>query len=136
MDEGSDYSLWYYKFQEKTKKILDIWTKSATFPPTVLTSLEDVLKGDDAPGAYLVSISCSLSISCNPNYALLESERNGECLICFVLVPAPVLDAVIEPVMPSAFQQAALIPPETSTNPASQAASVQAALLALLSQAA
>lgn len=131
MDEGSDYSLWYYKFQEKTKKILDIWTKSATFPPAVLTRLENVLKGDDAPGAYLVSISCSLSISCNPNYALLESERNGECLICFVLVPAPVLDAV----MHSASPQAALNPPETPTNPASQAASVQAALLALLSQA-
>ena len=65
----------------------------------------------------------------------LESERNGECLICFVLVPAPVLDAVIEPVMHSASQQAALNPPETPTNPASQAASVQAALLALLSQA-
>ncbi len=53
MDEGSDYSLWYYTFQEKTKKILDIWTKSATFPPPVLTRLENVLKGDDAPGAYL-----------------------------------------------------------------------------------
>lgn len=95
MDEGSDYSLWYYKFQEKTKKILDIWTKSATFPPAVLTRLENVLKGDDAP------------------------------------VPAPVLDAVIH----SASPQAALNPPETPTNPASQAASVQAALLALLSQA-
>ena len=137
MDEGSDYSLWYYKFQEKAKKILDIWTKSATFPPAVLTRLENVLKGDDAPGAYLVSISCSLSISplCNPNYALLESERNGECLICFVLVPAPVLDAVIEPVMHSAPPQAALNPPETPTNQTSQAASVHAALLALLSQA-
>jgi hypothetical protein len=76
-------------------------------------------------------VSLSISPLCNSNYALfLESERNGECLICFVLVPAPVLDAVIEPVM-----QVALNPPETPTTPASQAASVQAALLALLSQA-
>ncbi|KAH9004739.1 hypothetical protein EDB86DRAFT_3072215 [Lactarius hatsudake] len=110
--------------KEKAKKILDIWTKSATFPPAVLTRLENVLKGDDAPGAYLVSILCSLSISllCNPNYALLE-------------IPAPVLDAVIEPVMHSAPPQTALNPPETPTNPTSQAASVHAALLALLSQA-
>ncbi|KAI0305873.1 hypothetical protein B0F90DRAFT_1623813, partial [Multifurca ochricompacta] len=49
--------------KEKAKKILDIWTKSATFPAAVLRRLENVLKGDDAPGAYLVSISCSLSIS-------------------------------------------------------------------------
>ncbi|KAH9066694.1 hypothetical protein EDB87DRAFT_1587612 [Lactarius vividus] len=85
--------------KEKAKKILDIWTKSATFPPAVLTRLENVLKGDDAP------------------------------------VPAPVLDAVIEPVMHSAPSQAALNPPETPTNSTSQAASVHAALLALLSQA-
>ncbi|KAH9000328.1 hypothetical protein EDB92DRAFT_1830611 [Lactarius akahatsu] len=85
--------------KEKAKKILDIWTKSATFPPAVLTRLENVLKGDDAP------------------------------------VPAPVLDAVIEPVMHSAPPQTALNPPETPTNPTSQAASVHAALLALLSQA-
>ncbi|KAH9036435.1 hypothetical protein EDB84DRAFT_1437675 [Lactarius hengduanensis] len=69
------------------------------FPPAVLTRLENVLKGDDAP------------------------------------VPAPVLDAVIEPVMHSAPPQTALNPPETPTNPTSQAASVHAALLALLSQA-
>ena len=87
MDEGSNYLLLCYIFQEKAKKILDIWTKSTTFPPAVLTRLENVLKGDDATGAYLVSISCSLSISplCNPNYAFalrfLESERITECLI-------------------------------------------------------
>jgi hypothetical protein len=62
MNEGSDYLSWCYKFQEKAKKILDIWTKSTTFPPAVLTRLENVLKGDDAPGAYLVPILCSLSI--------------------------------------------------------------------------
>jgi hypothetical protein len=62
MNEGSDYLPWCYKFQEKAKKILDIWTKSTTFPPAVLTRLENVLKGDDAPGAYLVPILCSLSI--------------------------------------------------------------------------
>ena len=77
-----------------------------------------------------------------PNYAFalrfLESERNSECLICFVPVPAPVSNAVIEPVMPSAPPQAALSLPantETPADPASQAASVQATLLALLSQA-
>jgi hypothetical protein len=78
-----------------------------------------------------------------PNYAFalrfLESERNGECLICFVLVPAPILsDAVMEPVIRPAPPQAALNLPasaETPTDPASQAASVQATLLALLSQA-
>ena len=62
MNESSDYLSWCYKFQEKAKKILDIWTKSTTFPPAVLTRLENVLKGDDAPGAYLVQILCSLSI--------------------------------------------------------------------------
>lgn len=65
--------------------------------------------------------------------------RNGECLICFVLVLAPLLsDAVTEPVTHSAPPQAALNLPasaETATDPASQAASVQATLLALLSQA-
>ncbi|KAI0255903.1 hypothetical protein BJV78DRAFT_1174366 [Lactifluus subvellereus] len=87
--------------KEKAKKILDIWTKSTTFPPAVLTRLENVLKGDDAT------------------------------------VPAPVSDAVIEPVRRSAPPQAALNLPvsaETPTDPANQASSVQAALLALLSQ--
>jgi hypothetical protein len=115
----------------------------------VLTRLENVLKGDDAaPGAYLVSILCSLStpLLCNPKlllslYAFWKSERNGECLICFVLVPAPILsDAVMEPVIRPAPPQAALNLPasaETPVDPASQAASVQAQamLLALLSQA-
>jgi hypothetical protein len=55
---------------------------------------------------------------------------------CFVLVPAPVSDAVIEPVRRSAPPQALNLPTsaETPTDPASQASSVQAALLALLSQ--
>jgi hypothetical protein len=56
---------------------------------------------------------------------------------CFVPVSAPVSDAVIEPLVRSAPLQAALNLPagvETPTDPASQAVSVQAALLALLSQ--
>jgi hypothetical protein len=69
----------------------------------------------------------------------LESERNSECLICFVLVPAPLSDAVIEPVIRSAPPQATLNLPtnvETHADPASQAAAAQAMLLAaLLSQA-
>ncbi|KAH9995559.1 hypothetical protein BJV77DRAFT_1093876 [Russula vinacea] len=58
--------------KEKAKKILDIWIKSTTFPPAVLTRLENVLKGDDAPGAYLVPIPCSLSIPllCNPKLCI------------------------------------------------------------------
>ena len=73
-----------------------------------------------------------------PNYCFRftlfgESERNGECLICFVLVPAPLLsDAVMEPVIRPAPLQANA---ETPADAASQAASVQATLLALLSQA-
>jgi hypothetical protein len=59
---------------------------------------------------------------------------------CFVLVPAPLLsDAVMEPVIHPAPPQVALNLPAsaetTPTDPASQAASVQATLLALLSQA-
>jgi hypothetical protein len=58
---------------------------------------------------------------------------------CFVLVPAPLLsDAVMEPVIRPALPQVALNLPasaETTADPASQAASVQATLLALLSQA-
>ncbi|KAH9967246.1 hypothetical protein BC827DRAFT_1172499 [Russula dissimulans] len=89
--------------KEKSKKILDIWTKSTTFPPAVLTRLGNVLKGDDAPA-----------------------------------VPAPVSNAVIEPVMRPAPPQAAPGLPanaETHADPASQTASVQATLLALLTQA-
>jgi hypothetical protein len=55
-----------------------------------------------------------------------------------VLVPAPLSDAVIEPVIRSAPPQAALNLPanaEKPADPASQAASVHATLLALLSQA-
>ena len=110
----------------------------------MVTRLENVLKGDDAaPGAYLVSIPCSLSTPLPfyaiPNYAFalrfLESERNGECLICFVLVPAPLLsDAVMEPVIRPAPPQVPASA-ETPPDPVSQAASVQATLLALLSQA-
>jgi hypothetical protein len=59
--------------------------------------------------------------------------------IRFVLVPAPVSDAVIEPVTHSAPPQAALsLPANAETpaaDPASQAMSVQATLLALLSKA-
>jgi len=54
------------------------------------------------------------------------------------LVPAPVSNAVIEPVMHTAPPQAALGLPanaETHADPAGQAASVQATLLALLTQA-
>jgi protein NRD1 len=65
----------------------------------VLTRLENVLKGDDAP------------------------------------VPAPLSDAVIEPVIRSAPPQAALNLPANAETPADPAASVQATLLALLSQA-
>ena len=63
--------------------------------------------------------------------------RNNECLICFVLVPAPLLsDAVMEPVTRPAPPQVNLpVSAETPADPASQAASVQATLLALLSQA-
>ena len=73
-------------------------------------------------------------------YAFWKVRGNVECLIRFVLVPAPVSDAVIEPVTRSAPPQAALSLPalanaETASDPASQAASVQATLLALLSQA-
>jgi protein NRD1 len=132
------------RFQEKAKKILDIWTKSTTFPPAVLTRLENVLKGDDAPGTYHVpnfmfakySPFCAIP-NCAFALRFLESEKICECLICFVLVPAP---AVIEPVMPSALPQAALSPAANAemqmpTDAASQAASVKATLLALLSQA-
>ena len=104
-----------------------------------------MLKGDDAPGAYLVPISMFAKyfpLCAIPNYAFalrfLESERKCECLIRFVLVPAPVSDAVIEPVTRSAPPQVALSLPanvETPADPASQAVSVQATLLALLSQA-
>jgi hypothetical protein len=56
---------------------------------------------------------------------------------CFVPVTAPVSDAVIEPLVRSAPLQAALNLPasvETPPDPAGQAAAVQAALLALLTQ--
>ncbi|KAI0272501.1 hypothetical protein BC834DRAFT_349866 [Gloeopeniophorella convolvens] len=92
--------------KEKTKKILDIWGRSNTFSQAVLTRLENVLKGDDTT------------------------------------VPIPVSDAVNEPVIHStpAPPQAAANPPtptgtlESPTDPTG-AAAVQAALLALLSQA-
>ncbi|KAF8202289.1 hypothetical protein BJ912DRAFT_436157 [Pholiota molesta] len=37
--------------KEKTKKILDIWTKGNTFPPVILSQLADVLK-DTQKGTY------------------------------------------------------------------------------------
>lgn len=40
-----------FTFQEKTKKIYDIWVKGNTFPSAVLSQLAEVLKGP-AEGAY------------------------------------------------------------------------------------
>lgn len=43
--------------QEKTKKILDIWTKSNTFPANVLTRLSGQVRTAENPkGAYCVSL--------------------------------------------------------------------------------
>ncbi|KAI0317157.1 hypothetical protein OF83DRAFT_174914 [Amylostereum chailletii] len=47
--------------KEKSKKILDIWTKNRTFPAGVVKRLLSVVAGD--PGAYHVSICLSLSTS-------------------------------------------------------------------------
>lgn len=48
--------------QEKSKKILDIWTKSNTFPSPVLTRLRGLVK-DSEKGAYHSLHMSSLSIS-------------------------------------------------------------------------
>lgn len=52
----------YAFLQEKTRKILDIWTKNNTFPSSVLTRLGEFTKGSLQKGAYLDS-ACLLSTS-------------------------------------------------------------------------
>ncbi len=42
--------------QEKTKKILDIWVKSNTFPSAVLARLHKLVKGTAEKGAYHISL--------------------------------------------------------------------------------
>ncbi|KIJ55579.1 hypothetical protein M422DRAFT_151875, partial [Sphaerobolus stellatus SS14] len=41
--------------KEKTRKILDIWTKNNTFPPSVLNRLAELAKDAQKKGAYYVS---------------------------------------------------------------------------------
>ena len=56
--------------QEKSKKILDIWTKANTFPTAVLSRLKDLVK-DAEKGAYHKSYMSSLSIPlCSSNSSL------------------------------------------------------------------
>ena len=49
--------------QEKTRKILDIWTKNNTFPSSVLTRLAEVAKDPQQKGAYR-----------NPAFVLLSTS--------------------------------------------------------------
>jgi len=46
--------------KEKSQKILDIWAKANTFPPSVLTGLSNIMKGA-GKGAYHGLVLCSLS---------------------------------------------------------------------------
>jgi hypothetical protein len=53
------------RVQEKTKKILDIWTKTNALPPAMLKRLGDIAKGKaaDQKGAYhCPTVSWSLSM--------------------------------------------------------------------------
>lgn len=82
--------------QEKSKKILDIWTKSNTFPSAVLTRLRDMVK-EAEKGAYHNSHMCSLSI---PSARVIpaifariiaanELRKGTEILLGFALCQSP-----------------------------------------------
>ncbi|ETW78648.1 hypothetical protein HETIRDRAFT_49938, partial [Heterobasidion irregulare TC 32-1] len=94
--------------KEKSQKIVDIWAKSNTFSPTVLTRLTDVLK-DANKGAYHNSMSAS------ENPTMSSSSPAASTL----------------PVTGPAFP-----PINTPSTPPTVDPSIQSSLLALLTQAA
>ncbi|KAG6332378.1 hypothetical protein ID866_6710 [Astraeus odoratus] len=113
--------------QEKTKKVLDIWIKSNTFPSAVLTRLRDML-ADTPKGAYHDRNTYPLSISSARNS--LAKTRSG----CFPL------ETAVNPTPPG--QHVAAEAPAKSTTPplpppsAASNSDVQSTLLSLLGQAA
>ncbi|KAL5492593.1 hypothetical protein ACEPAI_4040 [Sanghuangporus weigelae] len=110
--------------KEKTKKVLDIWTKSNTFPADVVTRLGILSKAASEgsepglKGAYYVSYFMSLSIFPEPKR--VESA----------VAQTPVTDPRKQPTPPAIT---ATPPAASPTPPTAEAA--QAALLALLTSA-
>ncbi|KAL5531282.1 hypothetical protein ACEPAG_4159 [Sanghuangporus baumii] len=110
--------------KEKTKKVLDIWTKSNTFPADVVTRLGTLSKvaseGSESglKGAYYVSYFMSLSIFSEPKR--VEST----------VTPTPVTDPRKQPTPPAITTT----PPAASPTPPT-AEAAQAALFALLTSA-
>ncbi|KAL5536724.1 hypothetical protein ACEPAF_547 [Sanghuangporus sanghuang] len=110
--------------KEKTKKVLDIWTKSNTFPADVVTRLGTMGKtafegsGSGLKGAYYVSYFMSLSIFSEPKR--VESAA----------APTPVTDPRKQPTPPAITTT----PPAASPTPPT-AEAAQAALFALLTSA-
>ncbi|KAF7789581.1 hypothetical protein EIP86_000527 [Pleurotus ostreatoroseus] len=103
--------------KDKAKKILDIWTKSNTFPSAVLSRLHKLVKGSTEKGAYRIHM-CSLN----------SDKTTNE----------PASTATVDPRPQSHNQLAATQPPPPQVTPpaAPVANDMQATLLALLSQAA
>ncbi|KAH9913977.1 uncharacterized protein BXZ73DRAFT_55248 [Epithele typhae] len=67
--------------REKAKKILDIWSKSETFPPNVLTPLYATLRAAEIEkGAYILSnCPAQCSLSRNPFILPLFCVANVRC---------------------------------------------------------
>jgi hypothetical protein len=61
--------------QEKTKKILDIWTKGHTFPPAVLSRLSRIVEGSDK-GAYQYFVMLPAKYTSASREASVSRELN------------------------------------------------------------
>ncbi|KIJ65586.1 hypothetical protein HYDPIDRAFT_87899 [Hydnomerulius pinastri MD-312] len=131
--------------KEKTKKVLDIWLKSNTFPSAVLTRLRDILS-DVQKGAYQNLNMCPLSISSAcvilaifaGVFASNEMRVSTETQFGLLFPSENVVNRT-PPIDPRVTTEAPVIiatPPSAAQSTPTSAPDVQSTLLALLGQAA
>jgi hypothetical protein len=129
--------------QEKTKKVLEIWSKAGTFAPTVITRLMNRVEGTSGADQGIYHVSVTLLVRC-----VLRSPENAgiPCIFFF-------MSHVYQKQMLNSIRSVSLEPdvaalnspphsneptphPEAKATPAMAAEDTQATLRALLSQAA
>ncbi|KAJ6515043.1 hypothetical protein C8R47DRAFT_500342 [Mycena vitilis] len=116
--------------KEKTKKILDIWSKGSTFPPAILVRLKDVVNGTEKDNEVKVTDprSAAVAAAATPTPPIVLPPQLQP-------TPAPVLDpqATLLALLTQAANAAQANPGQTTAN-TTGAASQQFAVLQQLAR--
>ncbi|KAJ7091443.1 hypothetical protein B0H15DRAFT_922227 [Mycena belliarum] len=112
--------------KEKTKKVLDIWSKGNTFPSAILVRLKDVVSGETGKDT-------EVKVTTDPRSAIVTPPAVVQVA---PIAPAPVLDpqATLLALLTRAAQNAAHANPGQTTTNNSGAASSSSQQLAVLQQ--